>query len=40
LNKSAEDGGWICELEVEKEVFQKSNLLNREDYEKFCKGSQ
>ena len=40
LNKSAEDAGWICELEVQKDTLQKSNLLTREGYEKFCKGSQ
>lgn len=40
LNKSAEDSGWICEVETDNSVLEKSNLLSREGYEKFCKGSK
>lgn len=40
LNKSAEDQGWICEVEIDSDTLGESNLLSREGYEKFCKSDQ
>lgn len=40
LNKSAENSGWICEIEVEKSEFLKTNLLNNHEYNSYCKNSK
>lgn len=40
LNKSAEDQGWICEVEIDSNILGEANLLSREGYEKFCKSDQ
>lgn len=40
INRSAEDEGWICELSISSNDFEKSELLDRESYNSYCQGSK
>jgi glycine cleavage system H protein len=37
INKSCYDKGWIAKIEVS-DMAEKTNLMNREEYEKFLEG--
>ena len=40
LNKSAENDGWLCEIEVERNEFLKTKLLNQHEYTSYCKNTK
>lgn len=37
LNRSPENDGWICEIEVDEKELKHSGLLSYHDYVNFCK---
>lgn len=40
LNKSAENDGWLCEIEIERNEFSKTKLLNQCEYASYCKNTK